>query len=151
MAKTKTQIKLRVRIPHIVLDARGADLTLLNHMEKGLDQLEARVRVLGQGGTRFPHAFSLEEAIEEANIWVVLGDRLPNDFSMLVQRGIVPVMLENLHPKAENSNAAKEEGNAFLFHELNEWSIYGSIVRALENFGFSYDWESLRNNGKDLL
>ncbi len=151
MAKTKTKIHLKVRIPHIVLDARGVDPTLLTHLEKGLDQLEARVRVLGQGGTRFPHAFSLEEAVEEANIWVVLTDRLPKDFSMLIERGIVPVLLQDLHPRAENYNASKETGNAFLFQSLNEWSIYGALVRALENFGFSYDWESLKNNGKDLL
>lgn len=151
MAKTKSKIKLKVRIPHVVIDARNADAQVVDDMERGLLQLDARIRVLGKGGEHLPHAFSLEEAVEEANIWVLLSNELPNDFSMLIERGIVPVMLSGIHPKAENYNASKERGNAFLFQELDEWIVYGSIVRALENFGFSYDWQNLKNHGKDLL
>lgn len=151
MAKTKKEIKLKVRIPHVILDARNADPALLEMLAPGLEELEARVRILGEGAKSIPHVFSLEEALEEAHIWVVLSKQLPKEFSMLIERGVVPVMPRGVHPKAENYEAARERGNAFLFPKLSEWYVYGSIVRALENFHFSYDWENLKNHGKSLL
>lgn len=151
MAKTKKQIKLKVRIPHVVLDARGASPQLLDGLAPGLEQLEARVRILGEGADNIAHVFSLEEAMEEAHIWVILSDKVPKEFNMLVERGIVPVMLRGTHPNAENYQPSQEKGNSFLFPKLSEWYVYGSIVRALENFHFSYDWENLRNHGKSLL
>jgi len=70
---------------------------------------------------------------------------------MIIERGIVPVMLNGAHPLAENYDAVNEKGNAFLFPKLSKWHIYGTLVRALENFNFSHDWENLRNHGKELL
>ncbi|MBT4384949.1 hypothetical protein HOD30_04360 [Candidatus Peregrinibacteria bacterium] len=151
MAKTKKHIKVKIRIPHLIIDGRAADPKLLDELAPGLRELDARVRVLGKGAKSIPHAFSAEEALEEASIWVILGDELPSEFPMLVERGVVPVMLRGVHPDAENYNASAETGNAFLFPKANHWHIYGTIVRALENFTFSYDWESLKNQGKDLL
>lgn len=152
MQKTKIHaLKLKVRIPKLVLDIRGADPKLVEGLLPAIEHLDARVRVLGTGLKSLPHAFSLEEALEEAHVWVVLGDHLSKDFSMVVERGIVPVMKEGLHHDAENYNPIEEHGNAFLFHELSAWQVYGSIVRAVENFAFSYDWETLRSQGRCLM
>ena len=152
MAKTKIQaLKLKVRIPKLILDVRGADPKLLEELLPALENLDARVRVLGTGLKTLSHTFSLEEALEEAHLWVFLGDKLPKDFAMIVERGIVPVMKEGLHHDAENYNPVEEHGNAFLFHELSAWQVYGSIVRAVENFAFSYDWENLRSQGRCLM
>jgi hypothetical protein len=152
MAKTKKEIKLKVRIPHVLIDARGCqDTALLDRMVSGLEQLEARVRILGEGAKKIPHAFSLEEAMEEAHIWVILSDQLPKEFPDLIERGIVPVMLQGMHPEAKNYSPSQEDGNAFLFPALGEWRIYGAIVRALENFHFSYDWNNLKNHGKSFI
>lgn len=152
MAKTKIQaLKLKVRIPKVILDIRGADPTLVESLLPALEQLDARVRVLGTGLKALPHVFSLEEALEEAHVWVVLGTHLSKDFSMIAERGIVPVMKEGMHPEAENYNPVEEQGNAFLFHEMSAWQIYGAIVRATENFAFSYDWENLRSQGRALV
>ena len=151
MAKTKTHIKVKIRIPHVIIDAREADPELLESLAPGLEELDARVRVLGKGAKQLPHAFSLEEAMEEAHIWVVLYEKVPKELSILVEHGVVPVMLQGIHEKAKNYSASQEEGNAFLFSKLTEWHIYGSLVRALENFGFSYDWSNLKNHCKELL
>lgn len=152
MAKTKIQaLKLKVRIPKLILDIRGADPLLLEELTPALENLDARVRVLGTGLKSLPHVFSLEEALEESHVWVVLAPHLSKDFSMVVERGIVPVMKEGLHKDAQNYNPVEEAGNAFLFHELSAWQVYGSIVRAVENFAFSYDWETLRSQGRCLM
>lgn len=43
------------------------------------------------------------------------------------------VFLENYRPN-------EETGNAFLFDRKDLWSVFASIVRALETFKFPYDW-----------
>ncbi|MEK7146434.1 MAG: hypothetical protein AAB802_04635 [Patescibacteria group bacterium] len=150
MAKTKTQINLKLRIPRVVMDLRNADPSLLELMIPGLDHLTARFHVIGDGAEGLPHVFSLEEAIEEADIWVVFSRDLPKDFSMIIQEGIVPVMMNGVHPKAENYSAIEEKGNAFLFPRLTSWTVYGSLVRAIENFAFPHDWQNLKSHGKTL-
>lgn len=156
MAKTKTPQKpthlhLKVRIPHVILDIRGADPKVTEALAEGLEQLDARFRVLGDGLKSLPHAFSMEEALEEAHMWVVMGDKLPKEFDMVIERGIVPIMLPGLHKEAENYNPVQESGNAFLFPKLNHWQVYSALVRAIENFSFSYDWENVRSQGRCML
>lgn len=151
MAKTKTPLKLKIRVPHVILDIRGANPSLLEGLLPGIEELPARFRILGEGVKVLPHVFSLEEALEEGHIWVFLAPHLPTDFSMIVERGIVPVMLSGLHKEAENYNPVEETGNSFLFVKSNSWNVYGALVRALENFSFSYDWENLRTQGKGLM
>lgn len=151
MAKTKSPLKLKVRIPHVVLDVRTADPALVDALLPGLDELPARFRILGPAGKTLPHAFSFEEAMEEGHIWVVLGKSLPSQFNMVIERGIVPVMLEGLHKDAENYNPVEESGNSFLFQKLSVWNVHAAMVRALENFAFAYDWENLRSQGKALM
>lgn len=151
MAKKITPIKLKIRIPHVILDVRGADPKLVDSIARGLDEADARIRVIGNGAEFLPHAFSLEEALEEAHIWVFLGKKLPAEFDEIISRGIIPVMHAGVHPKAQNYDAVAETGNSFLFQKLTQWHVYGSLVRALENFNFTYDWENLRNHGKEML
>lgn len=151
MAKTKSPLKLKIRIPHVILDVRGADPVLLENLLPGLDEIPARFHVLGDGLKTVPHLFSLEEALEEGHIWVILSKKIPKQFSMIVERGIVPVMLTGLHKDAENYNPVEESGNAFLFQRLSAWNVHAALIRALENFAFSYDWENLRSQGKALM
>jgi len=152
MPKTKNHIKLKVRIPHVTLDARGADAKLVAQLTEGLESLDARFRLLGPEtkGVSIPHSFSVEEALEEAHIWVVLGDETPAEFNMLVERGIVPVALRGMNKDLVNYNPVAEAGNSFLFPKLSAWSVYGTIVRALENFNFTYDWKNLKSEVKSL-
>jgi hypothetical protein len=152
MPKTKKAIKLKVRIPHVILDARHADPSMVAKFAEGMDALDARFRLLGpqMKSVDLAHAFSVEEALEESHIWVVLGETMPDEFNMIVERGIVPVALRGLNDKLENYNAVSESGNAFLFPKASAWSIYGTLVRALENFNFTYDWKNLQSEVKSL-
>lgn len=149
--KKITPIKLKIRIPHVILDVRGADPKLVAAIAPGLEEADARIRVIGEGVEFLPHAFSLEEALEEAHIWVCLSKELPVEFDAILERGIVPVMHADSHPEAKNYDAVAETGNSFLYPKLTQWHVYGSLVRALENFNFTYDWENLRNHGKEML
>lgn len=143
MAKTN-------RIPHLIIDVRNADPALLKRMESALETLDARIKIIGDGFPELPHVFSLEEAMEEADIWVYLSNTLPKDFGQALKSGIVPVMLEGMRKGAANYDPVNEKGNAFLFPKLSAWHIYGSTVRAIENFGFTHDWSNLKSHGKAL-
>lgn len=143
--------KINIRIPRILLDLRNADPKLLSEMEGALDTLDAKIRVMGSGFKEFPHVFSLEEALEEADIWVYLSKNLPSDFQHTMKAGIIPVMLEGLHKKAANYDPVNERGNAFIYPKLESWYIYGSMVRAIENFSFSHDWSNLKSHSKALI
>ena len=40
--------------------------------------------------------------------------------------------------------------NSYLYDTLNEWSIFYSIVRYLENYKYTYDNKSLIRNVLDI-
>lgn len=151
MAKTKIGIKVAIRIPRIIFDLRNADSKLLATIEGAVETLDANIKVIGEGFEDLPHVFSLEQAIEEADIWVYLSDKLPKDFSYVIKNKIVPVMHETLNRKAINYDPINERGNSFLFTKLEPWHVYGSLVRAIENFAFTHDWQNLVNSGKNLI
>ena len=151
MAKIKTEIKISIRIPRIIFDLRNADPKLLAKIEGALETLDASIKVIGEGLQDIPHVFSLEQALEEADIWVYLSDKLPKDFSLVVKNHIVPVMSEAANPKARNYDPVNESGNSFLFPKSEAWHIYGSVVRAIENFSFSHDWQNLVGSGRKLI
>lgn len=152
-SQTKTQNtarKVKVRIPHITIDARGADAKLIAALENGLSELEAKICVIGANLEGQHVAFSVEESSERADIWLCLGKELPTEFSLLASRGIVPVMHEDAHPAGVNYSPTQEDGNAFLFSEFNEWRVFTALVRAIENYAFPYDWKNLKNHAKEL-
>ena len=60
-------------------------------------------------------------------------------------------MLNGVLKGAENYDAVAEKGNAFLFPKMDAWYIYGSLVRAIENFVFPYDWKNIKTAGKSLI
>ncbi len=41
-------------------------------------------------------------------------------------------------------DGANETGNAFVYKEKSPWSFFASLIRALENFKFPYDWKAIR-------
>ena len=61
-----------------------------------------------------------------------------------IQYGVIPVS-EQCELVADY-NGSKETGNAFVYNETSPWSFFASLVRALENFKFPYDWKILMAN-----
>ncbi len=67
-----------------------------------------------------------------------------DEMKAAMQYGVVP-----LTPKLKDMsdyNGAKEEGNAFIYKEKSPWSFFASLIRALENFKFPYDWKAIQVN-----
>lgn len=67
-----------------------------------------------------------------------------------IEHGTVPIVSGEVD-YLRNYTGPTENGNSFKFHEANSWGMYAAIVRALENFGFPYDWKNIIKSAKDIL
>lgn len=56
--------------------------------------------------------------------------------------GVIPICPEN--ELVTNYDGAKEEGDAFVFDGKSPWSLFASLIRAMENFKFPYDWKAIQ-------
>lgn len=54
-------------------------------------------------------------------------------------------------PVLENYNPVLEKGNAFIFNESDKWQFFSALVRATENYKFSYDWQNLELAAMDVF
>lgn len=139
------------RIPNITIDTRNSDEKLLKKLEPAFLSLDAKIKILGTGANSFEHCFSLEEAIEETDIWLFLSASISRDFGLVVKKGIVPVVMTGIYKKAENYDPVNERGNVFTFTQPDPWQIYGALLRSVENYAFPYDWQNLKSNAKTLV
>ena len=100
----------------------------------------------------FPGKFEILEQVSknEKKIWsssdALIFPFLPekNILKKIIKNGIVPILPENKF--LENFDPQRESGAAFTFSPQNFWEFVAAIVRASENFRFSYDWKNLQKN-----
>ena len=106
----------------------------------------------------------LPEKIEELGIYVIADENiaeyadavvitLKNTDKDVVQKvvmhigkyNLVPILFKNekLSHIYKEFDPIAENGCAFYYQRKNPWHIYAAIVRASENFRFSYDWEQI--------
>ncbi|MBU0727465.1 hypothetical protein KKA95_02165 [Patescibacteria group bacterium] len=55
--------------------------------------------------------------------------------------GVVPVISEQ--DFVEDYDPVQEKGNAFVYKKDSPWSFFATVVRALENYKFPYDWKNI--------
>ncbi|MDP4008759.1 MAG: hypothetical protein Q8P68_06230 [Candidatus Peregrinibacteria bacterium] len=67
-----------------------------------------------------------------------------------ISNGAVPIVCGEVD-YLKNYTGPTEAGNSFKFSEMNSWGMYAAVVRALENFGFPYDWKNIIKSAKDIL
>ncbi len=112
-------------------------------------------RICFQAMKKYPHQFEILEStpknkrkiIESSNI--MLFPSLPNEniLQEIQKRGIIPIIEKS--KKFQDFDPQKESGNAFTFESNNFWQFFTAIIRASENFKFSYDWKNLQKNLKE--
>ena len=62
--------------------------------------------------------------------------------------GVIPVIPPE--PFAEDYNPNQEKGNAFVYAKGSPWSLFATLIRALENFKFPYDFKNIQISGMEL-
>jgi len=106
---------------------------------------------------KYPYQFKILESIpqnqekilQSSNIIVFTNEPKKEDLKQIIKNGIVPIMPYN--KKFIEFDPQQEKGNSFLFQENNFWQFLASIIRASENFKFSYDWKNLQKNVKAMV
>jgi len=126
-----------------------------------------RVIILAEGDTesqklcfdlmqQYPGRFEVLESlaknrkkiIESADVLGFSGCPSQEVKSLLVEKGIVPVLPEGCG--FENYNAQTESGTGFTFESGNVWQMIAAVLRASENKKFAYDWKNLKRNIREM-
>jgi len=134
---------------------------------EALCELGIKVSVLAEGDSaaqkicfdlseKYPHQFEILESVSRnrnkilKEVDTVLFTSKPDwkTVQEMAKHEIVSIVPEG--SGLQNFNAQTEEGNAFTFAPNNFWEFIAAIVRASENFQFSYDWKNIKANVKEL-
>lgn len=77
-----------------------------------------------------------------------LSDECVEEAHQAMRYGVVPV----IPPQgfAEDYNPNQEKGSAFVYLKDSPWSLFATLIRALENFKFPYDWKNIQVAAMEL-
>ncbi len=89
-----------------------------------------------------------EKILDNSNVILLFNESGKKTAEQFLSRGIVPIIPENCG--FENFDAQSESGNAFTFERENFWQLLHAIIRASENYKFSYDWKNLQKNLQEI-
>ena len=86
-----------------------------------------------------------ETILAGADAWItdVLDDSVP--VTALIQNAVVPIV-PTWDKRFSDFNPMKFEGNAFLFEKADEYQMFASLIRYLENVRYSGDKRTLLKN-----
>lgn len=62
-----------------------------------------------------------------------------------LEKAITPITIEG-NTVLSQFDPMKNQGNSYLYDSVNEWSIFATLIRYLENYKFSFDNKNLVKN-----
>ncbi len=127
---------------HLIISAEG-DADTISACMKIAEKKPRNVEVLEK--TLANH----ERMINECDAIIFFEEPSEEILKEMVPRGIVPIT-PNGSINFQNYDAQKEVGNAFCYHKRKFWEFMQAIIRAGENFKFTYDWKNLKKNVQAL-
>lgn len=133
----------------------------LKKLVSGLKNLPLNFRVLFTGHSKETHSGlknSYRVSMPEAEKFFTFAhmslfpSKKPSKamIKAAIEHGTVPIVSGEVD-FLKNYTGPTENGNSFKFQEANSWGMYAAIVRALENFGFPYDWKNIIKSAKEAL
>nr|HPO05639.1 hypothetical protein [Candidatus Gracilibacteria bacterium] len=89
---------------------------------------------------------SLRKLYAAADVGIITyyDKEMEETLAQILSYGLVPISTN--HPDLANFDPINEKGNAFIIKRNNTWQLIASIVRANENYKFSYDWKNLQKS-----
>lgn len=138
---------------------------------EGICELGFRIKVMPKGdqtwqeacfdlAQKYPDNFLVYEAVASnqelalGKSQVLLCTEVPAaaDLKLAQKKGLI-VMLPwpacEVHKDLSNFDAQQESGNCFLYTPEHTWDLVANMVRAFENYKFSYDWSQLKKRWKE--
>ncbi len=141
------------------------NLDMLEDVIQGILEQDVVIAVTGIGTKKYQDFFN-ELAKEQPKRIVIVSDNDGNkrkiyaasdmflttsiteeckeEMEKAMNYGVIPICPKN--ELVTEYDGAKEEGNAFFYGEKSPWSFFASLIRAMENFKFPYDWKLIQVN-----
>ena len=66
------------------------------------------------------------------------------ELEFLLKYGVVPVAKKDCG--LQNYDPNQESGHGFLYDKFDVWSVFTSLVRALETYRFPFDWRTIQRH-----
>lgn len=87
-------------------------------------------------------------SLQGADVWITDSIDSSIPISLLCKNGVIPVvpLQQNKDSVWNEFNPMKFEWNAFLFKELNQFQMFASLIRAIENMRYPGDKRMLLQN-----
>lgn len=124
----------------VVIDAdQKSDLLHLGELSDHLDKRIVWYNPKQDESPRSKETKEIDRLLSASDIAVVFNTH-HNLVKLLMTYGVV-IVGENKSELLENYKPNEETGNAFLFDKKDLWSVFASVIRALETFKFPYDWK----------
>ncbi len=94
---------------------------------------------------------NVDEKLLDGFDFVVLSDNM-DWINIYLEKAIAPIIIKDNHLGSVLSefDPIKNEWNAFFYDSENQWSIFYSIARYLENYKFPFDNKNLIKNILEL-
>ncbi len=126
-----------------------ADTNTIKKITEGLKTLPVSFIIYGkwknEGSIVYQEEFS-EDILIGADF--LIADSHTTDLEKYMKAGVTPIISKSnyLSSLLSEFNPIKNEGNAFIYEQDNEWQIFYALCRYLENSKFSFDNQNLVNN-----
>jgi hypothetical protein len=91
---------------------------------------------------------NLAKILRKADIMVFAATPPLQLLKKIAAEGIVPVIEKGAVAGLVEYEPLHETGNAFLFESADFWPFVTTLVRAIENSTFEYDWKRIKKNVK---
>lgn len=134
----------------------GLEIIVVLHDDKRARECIDLVSNMYQGRIKvIPEtAENITKALSASDLYLAPGKSRPHYIGQILalKYGVVPVLhhSENLDGLLEDYDPRSENGQAFLFNFHTHWSFFAAVVRALENYKLSYDWNTIVKNGMSV-
>jgi len=138
---------------------------------KGMCQIGFKVNVLPKGckawqdacfdlAKEFEANFTMLEAtptnqtaaLQKCQVVLFAGIPTAAELKLVQKKGLVAVLPWPSCEKFTDMmtfDAQQESGNCFLYTPQHTWDLAATMVRAFENYKFSYDWNQLKKRWKN--
>jgi starch synthase len=77
-----------------------------------------------------------------------LSEECVEEARQAMRYGVIPVIQPSDFTVDYNPN--QEKGNAFVYLKDSPWSLFATLIRAMENFKFPYDWKNIQIGAMEL-
>lgn len=131
------------------------DKDTLKYIIEGIKTLSINCIIISEntsneGKQEWENIYYTQKIDEETLLWAdfIIADKHVSDLEKYMKLWVTPIISKSnyLSSLLSEFNPIKNEGNAFIYEQDNEWQIFYALCRYLENSKFSFDNQNLINN-----